>query len=257
MRVFSFVFSIILLTASGGTWSPAGATDARGAIKLCDKNPNCSYHVRENGSVTLSVANEQGNQQINCPQKGECSCDVCDHPQRKGPKKGLKANVASTLTGGVAGNPSGGTSARQTTTWNNSELNGVFDRNDIATACAKAGGKSWSNLDSYGCKKENCDGKGQGDAHTCQVSCQEKTKKCKGQTPARLAGGKTLRQVLGVKVSGVASPTRDPNPPRKPPVMTGGNILDGGSGFGTQGPASTGAPLSPGRGSAPPPGQIK
>jgi hypothetical protein len=39
--------------------------------------------------------------------------------------------------------------------------------------------------------------------------------------------------------------------------MSGGNILDGGPGLGTQGPAATGAPLSTGRGSAPPAGMIK
>jgi hypothetical protein len=156
--------------------TPAAATEARGAIKMCDKNPNCSYKVNDNGSVDLQVSNAQGIQVISCPQKGECRCDLCQHPARTGPKKGLKANVASMLTGGVAGNPSGGTSARLATSWNQSELRGVYDRSDIATACANAGGKPWSNLDSYGCDKENCDGKGQGDAHTCRVSCKSDTR---------------------------------------------------------------------------------
>jgi hypothetical protein len=49
----------------------------------------------------------------------------------------------------------------------------------------------------------------------------------------------------------------DPGPkqrPRRDAISTGGGILEPGpGGFGPQGPASTGAPLSTGRGSAPPP----
>jgi hypothetical protein len=61
-------------------------------------------------------------------------------------------------------------------------------------------------------------------------------------------------------VTGGAVTEPGSKPPRRPRneggVMSGGGILDPGSGLGTQGPAATGAPLSTGRGS-PPPGQIK
>ena len=59
-----------------GFVTPAQATDAREAIRLCDKNPKCSYNVRDNGSVDLTV---DGNH-INCPQEGQCSCEVCNAP---------------------------------------------------------------------------------------------------------------------------------------------------------------------------------
>jgi hypothetical protein len=51
----------------------------------------------------------------------------------------------------------------------------------------------------------------------------------------------------------------DPGPkqrPRRDTISTGGGILDPGPGFGSQGPAATGAPLSTGGGSAPAPGKI-
>jgi hypothetical protein len=53
----------------------------------------------------------------------------------------------------------------------------------------------------------------------------------------------------------------DPGPkqrPRRDAISTGGGILEPGlgGGFDPRGPASTGAPLSTGRGSAPPPGKI-
>ncbi|MFZ1772581.1 MAG: hypothetical protein WAT78_01330 [Rhizobiaceae bacterium] len=67
--------------------APAFATDARQAIKLCDKNPNCSYNVRDNGSVTIVVADGAGGKHISCPQEGECSCDLC----RVNPKQGKRA----------------------------------------------------------------------------------------------------------------------------------------------------------------------
>lgn len=57
--------------------SAASATTAREAIRLCDKNPNCSYTVRDNGSVDLTVKNPGGTSHVNCPQEGPCTCDIC------------------------------------------------------------------------------------------------------------------------------------------------------------------------------------
>jgi len=57
---------------------------------------------------------------------------------------------------------------------------------------------------------------------------------------------------LGVKVTGGARPPIDPAQGRKPSVLTGGNVLDGGPGFGAQGPAASGSPIGTGRGSTPP-----
>ena len=70
-----------------GSSLPAQATDAGEAIRLCDKNPKCTYNVRDNGSVDLTV---NGNH-INCPQEGPCSCEVCTPPaQASIPKPGKK-----------------------------------------------------------------------------------------------------------------------------------------------------------------------
>lgn len=68
--------ALALSFAAAGLPQPAQATDARQAIKLCDNNPKCSYVVRDNGSVDLSI----GDNRINCPQEGPCTCDICDAP---------------------------------------------------------------------------------------------------------------------------------------------------------------------------------
>ncbi len=54
---------------------------------------------------------------------------------------------------------------------------------DVAKACAASSGTYWSHANgTYGCYKENCDGKG----GTCSVDC--KNGKCTGYTPV-VAGG--------------------------------------------------------------------
>jgi hypothetical protein len=97
----------------------------------------------------------------------------------------------------------------------------------LKSLCKKGGGKFNSGHASYSCTYKN------GNIR----ECNRETKKCVTETPPKRtwAGGKP-----GVAII--------------PPV--GGSILDPGSGLGTQGPAATGAPLSTGRGSAPPPGRI-
>jgi hypothetical protein len=97
----------------------------------------------------------------------------------------------------------------------------------------------------YGCVKENCDGKG----GQCGVSCDNKGN-CTGWHPART----TSKNFLGVLTGGqLAQPGTPANRPPKPVTSQGAlgsSILDGGSGFGAQGPASTGSPA--GGGAAPP-----
>ena len=75
--IFAAMFAGIGLPQS------AQATDAREAIRLCDKNPKCSYNVRDNGSVDLTV----GGNHISCPQEGPCTCDACSPPALKSPPK--------------------------------------------------------------------------------------------------------------------------------------------------------------------------
>lgn len=75
--------------------SIANATDARQAIRMCDKNPKCSARVNDNGSVDLAV---NGNY-IHCPQEGQCVCDVCSPPPSRLKPTGVRNpdKVAKTL----------------------------------------------------------------------------------------------------------------------------------------------------------------
>ncbi len=83
-RNFSIHSAILVAALIGLTVpQPAQATDAREAIRLCDKNPKCTFNTRDNGSVDITV---NGNH-INCPQEGPCVCEVCDPPALKTPPK--------------------------------------------------------------------------------------------------------------------------------------------------------------------------
>jgi hypothetical protein len=85
---FTIRAAVVAAALAGlGLPQPAQATDAREAIRLCDKNPKCSYNVRDNGSVDITV---DGNN-ISCPQEGPCTCDICNHPAgiKSTPKKGV------------------------------------------------------------------------------------------------------------------------------------------------------------------------
>lgn len=103
MRMFLLV-AFALGSIALATWPDrAQATDARQAVKLCDNNPNCNYRVNDNGSVDLNVKNCGGGSEtcfINCPQKGQCTCDVCGSPARVGGgkgKDGVRGSVAGML----------------------------------------------------------------------------------------------------------------------------------------------------------------
>jgi hypothetical protein len=103
----------------------------------------------------------------------------------------------------------------------------------LKSLCKKGGGKFNSGEVSYSCTYKN------GNVR----ECNRNSKQCIVDTPKRIVG-----QPSGPR------PRGEPGVAVIPPV--GGGILDPGSGFGTPNPAATGAPLSTGRGSAPPPGKI-
>ncbi len=65
-------------------------------------------------------------------------------------------------------------------------ISGTHGKNEIKSTCADSGGSFYSNLDGYGCVKQNCDGKN----GTCTVGC-DSSGNCLGQTPARRLSGKT------------------------------------------------------------------
>ena len=96
----------------------------------------------------------------------------------------------------------------------------------------------------YGCKTDkgevSCDKNG-----NCTGTCE----KC--GTRIKVGQG-TVRQALANSVNVIDGSQGQPSGPKRTQgvIPTGGGILDGGSGFGAQGPAATGSPT--GGGAAPP-----
>lgn len=109
---------------------------------------------------------------------------------------------------------------------------------NLAKACAKAGGTTYSGSGgSYGCAA-GC--KGSGNNNTCSVECTGGGQ-CTGTTPGRTAPGDSVLHVLGNAVG--LSASKD-SPPSKSGGLFGDGILGGGAGFHGQGPAATGSPAS-------------
>ncbi|MFZ1772579.1 MAG: hypothetical protein WAT78_01320 [Rhizobiaceae bacterium] len=61
-------------------------------------------------------------------------------------------------------------------------IGGKHGRSEIKSTCGASGGSYYSNLDGYGCIKNNCDGKG----NLCGVVCKNNGK-CEGSTPPAAA----------------------------------------------------------------------
>ena len=132
---------------------------------------------------------------------------------------------------------------------------GKVSASSLASSCSKAGGSFNQNSAGYSCETKNCNGKG----GTCGVYCDAK-QNCDGYAPDAPAkavkqgstfstGAAGVMQILSNKGGGGSA--RDAASGRRPSVLTtGGGVLDGSSGPGSQGPAATGAPAG---GRAPPP----
>lgn len=75
-------------------------------------------------------------------------------------------------------------------------IGGTHGRAEIKSTCASSGGNYYSNLDGYGCMKENCDGKG----GLCGVVCKNDGK-CEGSTPSitSVPAPKGLKGILNPK----------------------------------------------------------
>jgi hypothetical protein len=116
---------------------------------------------------------------------------------------------------------------------------------NLAKACAKAGGTTYSGAGgSYGCAA-GCKGGGDAGNNTCSVECQNGH--CTGTTPGRTQPGDSALHVL-TNSPGLAATPGSPSPAKSGGLL-GDGILGGGMGLGTTGPAATGAPGSTGRGS--------
>ena len=74
----------------------------------------------------------------------------------------------------------------------NVSINGTHGRSEIKSTCASSGGNYYSNLDGYGCIRENCDGNG----GLCGVICKNDGK-CEGSTPS-IKGTKPPRSLKGI-----------------------------------------------------------
>jgi hypothetical protein len=109
----------------------------------------------------------------------------------------------------------------------------------LANSCAAAGGQSWGSAgSSYGCTKNNCDGKG----GTCGVQCEKG--KCHGVTP--IVAGNAPSTVFGV-LNPKPQQSRGPGP----------GLLDNPAGLSSQGgPSTTGRPAAP-AGAAPAGGGLR
>lgn len=111
---------------------------------------------------------------------------------------------------------------------------------NLAKACAKAGGTTYSGSGgSYGCAA-SC--KGSGDNNTCAVECTGGGQ-CTGTTPGRTAPGDSALHVLG-NAAGLSASKG--SPPAKSGSLFGDGILGGGAGMGGNGPSATGSPAGGG-----------
>jgi hypothetical protein len=89
------------LAAASILSTPAAATDARGAIKACDKNSqNCSYNVDSSGAVDSFVTQADVTKDyVSCPPKGDCTCMSCRTTTGKvAPTEVLNASQPKTTT---------------------------------------------------------------------------------------------------------------------------------------------------------------
>ena len=87
MRVtFPTVVAPLLLVAAATLSTPARATDAEQAIRMCDaRGSACTLFVHDNGNITITVNNgANGTGVIDCAQHGPCGVVV----QAKGTKGG-------------------------------------------------------------------------------------------------------------------------------------------------------------------------
>jgi hypothetical protein len=102
----SFAVTLIsaFLAATFLLSTPAAATDARGALRACDKNPNCKPRTNDDGSVDLFVKQVDGKEDwVSCPPRGACECMSCPRTQGKGGKvdPARVLNASSTRTTGA------------------------------------------------------------------------------------------------------------------------------------------------------------
>jgi hypothetical protein len=173
-RVVRDIFLVWLLAlACCLAVTPAMATNSRDAIKACDANPNCNYHVG-NGGVTIVVKDGKGGSTvIDCPAvNGECQVVIRKSmPTVVGP-------LAEVLDDFAVPN------------------NDIFDMNfvnsgRVEAACEMVPGGAFGRVeDAHGCVNRTCAGPGE----MCLVFCVDG--RCFGAMPERPTGALTLIGIL-------------------------------------------------------------
>jgi hypothetical protein len=107
MNITKILVIGLLSAAPAFAATAALAIDTRGAIKACDKNPNCNFHVGT-GGVTIVVKDPGGGRDtiIDCPViNGECQIAAFKKP--KGDTVGPP--IGSLSSGdGTSSSPAGG-----------------------------------------------------------------------------------------------------------------------------------------------------
>jgi hypothetical protein len=112
------------------------------------------------------------------------------------------------------------------------KLSGIYTQDQVRAACKAVGGVSYGGYGGYGCVN-----KPKGTQITCTPGGQ-----CTGEVPGRIDPGSPT--IMGV-IAGSAKPVKS--------AMPTGGLLDRPTGFATQGPAASGAPLGAGGAPAAPP----
>jgi hypothetical protein len=118
--IFQLTTASILAASFFSIVTPATATEAGEAMRLCRKNPNCNIgEIDSKGNLTMSVDDGDKGKIITCPIKGPCkSTGIVSNGQGNGHDRstGNSGTKASSDNGnGGGGLPSGdGTGAPQT-----------------------------------------------------------------------------------------------------------------------------------------------
>jgi hypothetical protein len=93
MHMYTTTLIAAALTALAALASPAVATTLSQAQQLCKQNPNC-IQTKGAGGSNFTV----GNNEVWCPNKGNCECLACAPPARmEGTVVGSRGTVAGTL----------------------------------------------------------------------------------------------------------------------------------------------------------------
>lgn len=151
----------------------AMATNSRDAIRACDANPNCTYHVSDKGVTIIIKDGAGGSTTIDCPAvNGPCQIVFSNSTA---PIVGPLAEVADDYA---------------------PDDDDIFDMSfvnsgRVESACKQVSGAEFSRSEgTHGCINKACAGPGE----VCLIYCVDR--QCFGGMPQRPTGGLTLIGIL-------------------------------------------------------------